>query len=413
MILDAGALMTLAEVAGGLFVLWAVLRRRSAAFELALMPVAVLMLAPLLGALTFPLVFAWLAVRSHFGAPVADVRLQRMGSYQFAIASFGVLIGFSVALSFGGPDHPERPFQIASAFLFGWLVHRRVRTPAEVREVLIGLLVSGVAVGAPEALRVLTGGDIHASDAAYGAGPLLLGRITGLGLATLVLYRHDLALRLGRSASACAVAVLVGGLIATGTRSVLVGLGIGAVVWFLSRSKVSFTRKVLWTTPLAAGCVWLASATELRLFEFTDDAGRASQNVDARGEIWRQAIRTVGESPLFGAGVGNFSGSETPVFDAPSAHSIVLEAASESGLLAAGFLLFALAASARGASIEQLVLFFVVLLPYLVSSHLGVSHHLFLVLGIVSLRLPDGYRSTTGEPNALALESGRAAEAAG
>lgn len=393
----AGELGPIAELVAAMFLLGAMVKRRKVAFELGAMSGAVVAFAPYLGSVTFVLVLGWLGFRTQYGRRGSGEVLARGEPYKVAIAGFIALVVTSITLGAAPEFHPERPIQILSAFFYAWLVHRAVRSERDLDEVLLALAACGLAVSFPELLRVLGGGAIHDRDASFGAGPILLGRMSGLGLVGLTLYWYRNQGRSSPRVYVAAIAVLVGGLIATGTRSAVVGLAIAGGVFLASRSRYSPTRKFLFMAPTILAAAWLAARLELRLFEYADNSGRLSQNLVSRTDIWAQAIRTITEFPLFGAGIGNFSGTEAPVAGAPSAHSFLLEVASESGLLAAALASCALALSLYGADLSQRTLLCFAFVTFTVSGHMGVGHHLFLVLAIASLR----HRSDVTGPSRL------------
>lgn len=209
-----------------------------------------------------------------------------------------------------------------------------------------GLLAMGVTTalrllfqgaGASRQALVAAAASKVGTDLDFGRSNYLAALIVLSLSAAVVLWRH-LGTGRGRMLVLAAVPLLLFGLVATGSKSQVLSVGVilacVVVVSALENSRPRRNRPLL----ILVGTVVLVSSLTLaapfvgRMFEGVSAAGgiREYRTVDQRSEIWQAALDTVHDNPVAGVGLQNFTyaGGQYTM-----AHNTPLQVAAETGVV--------------------------------------------------------------------------------
>jgi O-antigen ligase len=200
----------------------------------------------------------------------------------------------------------------------------------------IGLLPGGLTLAVAEVIRVLSGGVIHAQEAAFGVNPIVLGQYAGIAAMVPI---YQVAKRAWSGWSIIFALVAIAGVVATASRGPL--LGVAAAVMYLvvrgdGRSAGGWKRFQRLTGLIVASALVLVLLVLLKVdiggwFRLDDSDRNASTRVNG----WTASWSTIESNWVFGAGPGRYAdsdyGANLSLPDYP--HNIWLETWSEFGIL--------------------------------------------------------------------------------
>ncbi|MGN7861651.1 O-antigen ligase family protein [Microbacterium sp. 22303] len=199
-----------------------------------------------------------------------------------------------------------------------------------------GLLPGGLTLTVAEVIRVLSGGVIHAQEAAFGVNPIVLAQYAGIAAMVPI---YQVARRAWSWWNIIFALVAITGVVATASRGPL--LGVAAAVMYLivrgdGHSAGGWKRFQRLIVMVVASAFVLVSVVLLRVdiggwFRLDDSDRNASTRVDG----WTASWSTIESNWVFGAGPGRYAnsdyGANLSLPDYP--HNIWLETWSEFGIL--------------------------------------------------------------------------------
>ncbi|MGV2902612.1 O-antigen ligase family protein [Microbacterium sp. AGC62] len=258
------------------------------------------------------------------------------GNYVFPIAA--ILAAGILAREWIDPPQEMQAtgLQLAASVLAAGLLGRIGAIVRWKQGFALGLLPGGVVLAIAETLRVLTGGRVHAQEAAFGVNPIVLAQYAAVAALVVVfqIARHS-----WRWYAWPVFVVATVGLVFSGSRGPLLGLAI-AVAYALFRGygveRAGARRAVRLITlvllAIVSAVVVAASRFDVSAWLRLDDSdGNASSRIDA----WDGALATILQYPLVGAGPGKYFfggfGIDSGVPTYP--HNLWLEAWSEYGVV--------------------------------------------------------------------------------
>lgn len=251
-------------------------------------------------------------------------------------ASAGVALAALLVLACGAALRPAAPFW--SFFFGGWLLAGATSTAISLVQVFAPAWADGEWV----ARSGIAGRAVGNLRQPNHLATLLLWSV--VAMVPLIETTHDAARRRPTTALGCLFALLLFGVVLSGSRTGLVGVGILAL-WGLLDGRLSRTsRMLLITAPLICAASWwlldwlaavqgtaahLGAAT--RIGESDSSAGRFA--------IWRDTLALIAQNPWLGVGFGefNFAWSLTPFPQRHTAffdhtHNLPLQLAVELGI---------------------------------------------------------------------------------
>jgi O-antigen ligase len=259
------------------------------------------------------------------------------------LAGFAAWLPLSLVAAYDLAEGATVALRYVTFFVLVFLVVQAVAGERRAALRLVDVSVAAAAVAAVIGLVVfLTQGD-------RARGPLDDPNDYAFMLAVtvpLVLYRTRWAgSRALRSLAVVALLLLLAAILATLSRSALVGLA-AAGVWAVATGRLRLRWAVLAVgCALAVGLAWYLLEPQLVETAVLQKQHIAQANVERRLVAWQVALREVGSSPLFGVGPGNFE-SRFDEFSLPplgengalAAHNAYLSVLGELGI--PGFALF-------------------------------------------------------------------------
>ena len=289
--------------------------------------------------------------------------------------------------------HPGSETKIAQVLYGGVLLVVTALLSSERRGRLQMLAVTGalgLLLSVAEVLRVASGGLVHPEVAAFGLNPIDLARLTGFAALAWLWLSAEVARKGWPIVLQLAGLACVAGTFATGSRGPFAALIVGLIFWLLS-SRGGFSSwilRLLFCVGTAISVTWAAGFAGAR-----SSAGLIAED-SARIEAWEAAVSTALAYPLFGAGLGNYLGTMSPVTVLEYPHNVFLQAAAELGLPAFMLLLALGALSFRtgNAPARGMLLFSALCIS--VSGHIGQSQIWWVAAGL-GLACA-GSNSTTG-----------------
>tara|TARA_R110002020_G_scaffold151687_2_gene328782 strand:- start:951 stop:1928 length:978 start_codon:yes stop_codon:yes gene_type:complete len=241
----------------------------------------------------------------------------------------------------------------------------------------------GTVLASGEAIRVLAGGNVHASVVAFGLNPIILAHYSSLAalVALVMLVRGE-----WRFLGLISFAVCVFGTILTASRGPVIGLVVGAIFVLLTRGGGS----ARWMRGLGARLVALLYVLVLALvllglhgqalLEQWLRTGDEDGNASTRVRAWDAAWSTIRSHPLSGGGIGRYAegapGFTLGLPDYP--HNLLLESWAEAGFFAGAALVIALALVARRAGLAGAPFVIMGVIDFSVSGSLNSSVTLWI-----------------------------------
>jgi O-antigen ligase len=303
-------------------------------------------------------VFGWGLVLAFAPAPALAPGVARAAMP--VLGALG-LVALGCALSLGRGDLPLSPALATLGLLLmaGLLVVHGAASGARdmaaaFRPFAIALVIAGlgsaliaiVQIFAPE----LTGNGLVAALVFPGRAvgnlgqPNLLADSLVWALAALVPLAHASQLRGQRIALGGAAALLLLGVILSGSRTGLLGIGLLFAWGLVDRKLPPAIRRALLAAPVALALLWGGLELWTQSQHLSADLGaRAGSDITtSRGRIWAEALSLVAQQPLLGVGWGQFSFARTLTADPArypmfidNAHDLPLQLAVELGVPAA------------------------------------------------------------------------------
>lgn len=296
----------------------------------------------------------------------------RFGPVERAVAAYVGVVALSTATSIGRVDSLfgsyERyggllPLLVYVAFGALFTVAFRGR-PDRLARIPVAVTVAAAAVGAYVLLQTagvdfLDWQEASGADVRYQAGSMgnsdFAGGLLGIALPFAVVTAVRARGRAWQWTAVVASAVVVGGLVATrsrgGVAAAVVGLGVLA---FLERRRVP--RRVGWVAALAVLAV--VAVVALRPAPVERSGFLRTESFEVRAREWAGAVEVFLERPVLGTGPDTFEfafprhrsredGAELGLQIADKPHSILLEKASDTGVLGLAAYLAVLVAAVR------------------------------------------------------------------